>query len=417
MTQHLYSPESEMAVAGAMIGLDSANVMDIVTDILVPGMFHDHNLFSVATVCFDLAAAGKPIDLLTVSDALKKGTRYDALGGAQWLDTVFDRGCVLPHVRHHAEQVRDMYGRRLLLRFFREQAANVESAESAEEVRSKAEFALAQMARKDLQEQDRKDAVAAVLHKWDNASVGRVTGINTGYSGIDNYFSLEPQGFYLISGEQGLGKTTLLRNILEHAAEHKHPVALKTLEQSTEMIYGASIARYAKQSMWLLRAGAKRDELERAHNAAEYVLQLPYYVDDRPVNNAKLWTWARRMVGRHGCKVLGVDYLQCVQADDAKAGTEQRTTATADTLMQIPKELGCAMIAVSSLSYQGNLRGSSHIGYNVWAHVHMEWENKETNVVRANIAKNRFGPRNSFLMHLDTKTQRILEHGGVEEWK
>jgi len=419
MTTDHYSEETEKAVAGALIGLDAAEAVDICTEVLTPGMFFHGGYAKIAETAYEIRNQNKPVSILTVGDQLKLSGAFDNIGGTLALNSMLDIAPPLAHVRHHAEKVRDMYGRRLLAKTFRDMAAELETAQSAEEVRSKAEFKLAQMARKDTHRESAKQAGARVKENWTKArEMGQNrAGISTGFPRIDRCFTLRRQGFYLISGEQKQGKTTLLRNILEYVAEKGIPVALKTLEQSIEMILSASAARHAEQSMYSLDCGSKRADLERAKSSVDHILSLPFHIDDTPTNNTQLWSWARRMVSKENCRILAVDYAQLIAGDQSRMTTEQVASQAAQTLMQIPKELDCVMIAVSSLSYGGRVRGSSQFGYNVWAHLKLSWEDEDQSIVRVDITDNRFGPRSHCEMRLVGNRQEIVEHGGVEEWK
>lgn len=391
MSMNLHDHIAEKSVIGAIAytgedALDAA-LLAGVTD----KSFYHGDTCAAWKAIISLREASKAVDLPSIAGVMGKD------GNLTELTRMVDMA-VPAHVDHYIARVLD---RELLRRIYHEAAGivgSVEGAESAEELRSKAEFTFSNIRQAAMAEPSWKETVKRQMQRWEDAQASGCAGIPTGFEFIDKGFGgLMEAAFYVVSGKASACKTTLVRNIAENLAMRGIPVSVCTLEQTAEQVAGSVIGRVAAQSVWALNAGHRHHQTAwgKLIAAASKVVNWPLRVDDQDKTPTQLWSWARREISKHGAKLLVVDYLQALLPDQKYNSDEARISAYSACCRGIAKQLRTPIIVVSALSNDGHLRGSGMIGYDAWAHIRMaradDWGPTNLHYVAA-VEKVRFGP-------------------------
>jgi replicative DNA helicase len=344
-----------------------------------------------------MMSEGKPIDLLMVGEALKKSGRLDEVGSSTFLERLVDGTPTAAHAEYYIDIVRQKHLLRMVIDRSRKAIDECYSSEEdAEIIRGKieAEFAGLQHDRGEIKSPG--DLLETQIKRWEQARETGCAGTPTGFRIFDRYFGgLMDGAYYVFSGEPGTGKTTLARNLAENLVMRGIPAAFFTLEQTAEQIWGSVAARHAKQSVFLLNRGSRGANLVSVAQSAIEVQGWPLYVDDTMHTPVTLWSAARRMVSKFGCRLIVLDYLQQLMPDRKYGSQEEMTTAFSATCRQIAKVLKVPVLALCALSNEGRTRGSGMIGYDAWAHIRLtksdEWTEGKL-VVDVHFDKQRFGP-------------------------
>lgn len=272
------------------------------------------------------------------------------------------------------------------------------SIDDIEQLRSKAELAISSLSLKRSVKSDAASMLDEAISDWEMArEKGTCIGVQTGFRAIDTFFGgLMKSSFYIFSGAPGACKTTLARNIVEHVAEKGIPCSILSLEQTGTQIWGAIIARLAKQSVFRLNCGSKNASIESIKQWRDFAADLPIKVEERPHSISETMSWGRREVA-NGAQLLVVDYIQRIQGDKGtKYGTEEAKVAqTSTALADLAKETGIPVLAISSLSRNGNLRGSGTLDFDAYCMLNIakseEWS-PDNLIYTISFQKQRFGP-------------------------
>jgi replicative DNA helicase len=104
----------EKAVLGAMM-LEKNAVTDVI-DILSSESFYDPKHQYIYGVIKELFGSSKPIDILTVTDQLKKNGELEAAGGAVYISQLTSRIASTAHVEFHARVISEKHIKRELIR-------------------------------------------------------------------------------------------------------------------------------------------------------------------------------------------------------------------------------------------------------------------------------------------------------------
>ena len=393
-----YSEEAERCLLGAIL-LDHARVLDLCVEAgLTEEAFYVPVHRTIYAAMLAMLRAGAPVDSATLAEALRAAGNLEAIGGGRYLDNLVDQTPTAAHAEYYLSIVSDKHLLRSVIAVCRdvEQQA-YDSDDDPENQRSKAEFALGQLQRVQATTDEPKAIISRQFGIWEMAKKTGCAGIPTGFRVIDQCFGgLLEASFMVVSGKRGSCKTTLARNVCENIGMRGVPCSYCSLEQTAEQIWGAIVARQARQSVFLLNCGSNKVHWPAMTEAAGIVHTWPIYVDDRPKTPAQLWSWARREVNKHGSKLLVLDYLQAMTPDQKYRSDESKITDFSGTCRAIAKDLRVCVLAIATLSNEGNLRGSGQIGYDAWGHINLrqadDYAIPGNMHYQADIEKQRFGP-------------------------
>ena len=413
--------DAEQAVLGSIL-FTGADAMDTaISSGLTAESFYTPAHGLVWDACVAQIRTSKSVDTITVAEQLERDGKLDAAGGRVGLDRLVDASAIPSHLPDYIEIVSNRALARSILGTLRSAANDIYDGElDVEEIRSRAEYELALTTGIKTPPTPR-EIMTAQVDIWRDSQENNWSGLETGWPMLDRLLGgLQPCGYYVLSGGEGVGKTTLARNICEHNARTGVPVGLATLEQSCRNIYGASLATASEQSVFELNGGQRSANVESAASFIEPVANWPLYVDDTLHSPSTLFSWARRLVSKQNVKLITLDYLQIMRPDPGKkyGSKEEMMTDFSGCCREIAKELGISVVALSSLSYDGNARYSRQIGYDAWVHLRLEknmdeWERGNW-MVDGTVLKHRFGPSGSeFQMRLNPNRSRF--EMGIEQ--
>ncbi len=416
----------ERAVVGAIL-FDCDRAMSMLSGVrLGPDHFSDRRCRNVYCSAVERWNAGKNVDVLTVGQDLAGTVEHDYMLAAM------DVMPTLAHVGEYAERLHDFYIRRQMIMAAQEMAERaVDMDADAEESRSVTELRLSQMTAKTAHARTVGAILDAQIERWEIARDRGCVGLATGFECVDLYLGgLMDSAFIIVSGPPASCKTTLIRNCLENIAMRGIRVSMLSLEQTSEQILGACAARVAKQSVFDLNRGWRKSDIDAVKAAKSTVELWPLIVEDRPHTLSEACSWIRREVGK-GSRAVVVDYLQRIMPDShmQKNSDESKVREISTTLANMAKETGVPVVAVSSLSRAGNLRGSGQIEYDAYSMLRIDKAEHPSDpskqwrvdnlVYSINVEKQRFGPpaETQYLFLLGNEGRMIGEENESVEYK
>ena len=139
-------------------------------------------------------------------------------------------------------------------------------------------------------------------------------GIDTGFPTLDQVLHGLRAGQVIVVGSRpGVGKTSFLLNILEHAAvDAATPCAFFTLETNKRDLSHLLLCSRARIDSTKLRAGLLRsDQYAQMADVVSALAKAPIWIDDSPdLTVEQFRRRLRRLVEQHGIKLALIDYLQ-----------------------------------------------------------------------------------------------------------
>lgn len=359
--------ELEEAVLGAML-IDKKGV-DEVIDILQAEAFYKRAHQLIFESIFELFEASEPIDLLTVSNDLRKKGKLEQAGGNPYLVQLTQKIASSAHIEFHARIILQKHIQRSLIRISNEIIENsykdsIDVFDLLDEAESKL-YDVTQGNIKKSSETAQSLVVQAKRRIEDISKREGLSGISTGFEKLDQLTSgWQPSDLVIIAARPGMGKTALTLSMARNIAVLKQiPVAFFSLEMSSVQLITRLISAETGLSSEKLRTGKLADhEWEQLNVKVSDLEKAPLYIDDTPsLSIFDLRAKARRLASQHGIKLIFIDYLQLMTAaTSSKTGNrEQEISTISRNLKALAKELDLPVIALSQLSRAVETRGGT----------------------------------------------------------
>lgn len=355
----------EEAVIGAiMIDRDAIGV---VSDMLRPESFYHASHQAIYEACLTLFAANSPIDILTVSEQLRKAGHLDAIGGSYTLTEITNRVASSANVEFHARIILQAAIKRRVIEISSGAISNAyDPAQDPFDLLADVErelFGITNFSGKDgvtlaAAGDEVMRQLSAAMQRPDG-----LTGVNTGFSALNIATGgLQKSDLIILAARPGMGKTALALNIAMNAAKAGTPVGVFSLEMPAAQLVQRLAAAETGISAELIRTGKiTTDDIRRIDAAVRAFDGVPLHIDDSAgLRITDLRAKARRMHKKHSLGLLIVDYLQLI-GSDSKFGQsrEQEVSAMSRGLKALAKELDVPIIALSQLSRAVETRGGS----------------------------------------------------------
>ena len=350
--------EIEDVVLGALM-IDK-DAFSIVSEIIRPETFYEPRNQKIFTAIRHLNMNERPVDILTVTEELKReGTLEDVGGGARIVE-LSSRVASSAHIEYHANILAQKFLARQLITF----AGQIESEAFDEtsdiaELMQHAEGRLFEISQKNMrQDYTQVEPVvrqAVEILQKASASSGGLTGVASGFTKLDDITSgWQPSDLVIIAGRPAMGKTSFALSIAKNVAvDYGEPIAFFSLEMNNVQLVNRLISNTCEiAGNKMLSGQLTPDEWERLDKNLQKLKEAPLYIDDTPgLSVFELRTKARRLVREKGVKVIMIDYLQLMNANGMKFNSRQEEVSTISrSLKGLAKELDIPILALSQLN-------------------------------------------------------------------
>ena len=358
----------EEAVLGAiMIDKDA---LPIVIDILKPESFYMESHKIIYKVMNDLFINTQPVDLLTVSDAVRKTGKLKEVGGYMYLTDLTNRVASSANIEYHARIIAQKHIQRELIRVSTDIIRDAyDETIDVFDLLDGAEKGLFGIAENNLSRSyaDMGALTRMALEKLEKMrdQEDGLTGVPTGFTDLDRMTNgWQDSDLIILAARPGMGKTSLVLALARNAAmDFDKGIALFSLEMSGVQLVQRLISMESEVSGEKMRSGKMEDyEWQQMHTAVERLSDAPIYIDDTPgINIFELRAKCRRLHMQHGISMVIIDYLQLMSGggNNKNGNREQEVSQISRSLKGLAKELSVPVIALSQLSRAVETRGGT----------------------------------------------------------
>ncbi len=359
----------EEAVLGALM-LDK-NALPLIIDILQPESFYlDAHQF-IYRAMRRLFEKSNPIDLLTVTEELRKSEDLEKIGGTYYLVELTNRVASSANIEYHARIVAQKHIQRELIRVSTVTIHDAyEDSTDVFQLLDDAEKGLFSITQQNLNRAalDMGTLTARLMKQLVELSAKEdgLTGVPSGFTALDRVTSgWQPSDLIIMAARPGMGKTSLVLAIARNAAmEFNKPVALFSLEMASVQLVQRLLSLESEITGSKFRTGKlEQYEWQQLQSAIDKVSEAPIFIDDTPaINIFELRAKCRRLKMQHDIQLIIVDYLQLMSGtgESNKGGNrEQEIANISRSLKGLAKELNVPVIALSQLSRAVETRGGS----------------------------------------------------------
>lgn len=350
--------ELEEAVLGALMLEKDAYY--IVNDILKAECFYEkvHQLIYSAIVA--LALRQEPIDMLTVTEQLRRTSELEDVGGAFYIAQLTGKVASAAHIEYHARIIAQKYLARELISFSSEiQTKAFDETNDVDDLMQEAEGKLFEISqsnvKKDVTQINPVINEAIKLIELAASRPDGLSGLESGFHALDKITSgWQNSDLIIIAARPAMGKTAFVLSMAKNmAVNYNYPVAVFSLEMANVQLVNRLIVNVTEIEGKKIKDGnLVAHEWEQLHYKIKDLFDAPIYIDDTPsLSVFELRTKARRLVREHGIKVIIIDYLQLMNASGMGFGSrEQEVSMISRSLKGLAKELNIPIIALSQLN-------------------------------------------------------------------
>jgi replicative DNA helicase len=367
------SPELEEAVLGAIM-LEKDKMAEVLEIIQSEDCFYvnaNQKIYAAIRRLFD---KGMPVDLLTVTEELRKSDELEIIGGAYYLTRLTMNVVSSAHVEAHARIVMEKFIQRELIRISGEVIGDAyEDSTDVFDLLDKAESGLYEITDKHLRKNFKSltEVMVQTIKEIEEAknSKSDVTGVPTGFKHLDRVTAgWQKNALIIVAARPAVGKTAFTLNLAMNAAmnsDKPYPVAFFSLEMGAGELVKRMLSAVTEVSMDAITKGRMEEHefvqlTQRMHKLAS----MPIFLDDQAALNIfELRAKARRLKQRHDIQMIVIDYLQLMSGGNSTGpgNREQEISKISRDLKSLAKELAIPIIALSQLNRSVESRKESKV--------------------------------------------------------
>ncbi len=356
--------EVEKSVLGAML-LDKEAVGIAIETVDDTIFYRDaHRKIYLSMVA--LYEKNEPIDVITLSEELKRRNELEEIGGTYYLTELAAMVPSSANIAYHLNIIRSKSILRQLIVVCNSiiKSAYDESEESEKilDVAESEVLGISQSTRQKSYEWV-KPLIMDTIHELERlhqTSREGIIGVPSGYRDLDNILAgFQRSDLIVLAGRPSMGKTAFALNLARNAAvDHHIPVGFFSLEMSNPQLVQRLLCSEAELDSQRLRTGRlKESEWPKLSRRIGRLVEAPIYIDDTPAMDImKLRARARRMAAERKIGMIVVDYMQLMEAPKGMDSRQQEISYISRSLKTLSKELKIPVIALSQLSRAVELR-------------------------------------------------------------
>ncbi|AYY82168.1 replicative DNA helicase DnaB [Proteus sp. GOKU] len=358
-----HSLEAEQSVLGGLM-IDNER-WDNVSERVTAEDFYSRPHRTIFSQMQRLLELGKPIDLITLSEALEQNAELDSVGGFAYLAELSKNTPSAANINAYADIVRERAVVRDMIKVANEiaDAGFDPQGRTSEDLLDFAESRVFQIAETRANKDEGPKAIEAILEEtvekieqlYQKPHDG-VTGVSSGYQDLDKKTAgLQKSDLIIVAARPSMGKTTFAMNLCENAAmTEEKPVLIFSLEMPGNQIMMRMLASLSRVDQTRIRTGQLDDEdWARISSTMGILLEKRnMYIDDSSgLTPTEVRSRARRIYREHGgLSLIMIDYLQLMRVPSL---SENRTLEIAEisrSLKALAKELQVPVVALSQLN-------------------------------------------------------------------
>lgn len=352
--------ELEQAVLGALM-LERDALTELI-DIIRPESFYNEKHKVIFQAITDLFGDSEPVDLLTVTNKLRKNGMLEMAGGAFYITQLTSKVSSASNIVYHARIVTEMAIKRELIKISGEiQQEAYEDTSDVFDLLDKTQASIFEVSESNVRKnyEDMKSIMVKAIKELEirKDQEDGLTGVPSGLTALDAITNgWQPSDLIIIAARPAMGKTAFIMSCVRNAAvDHGKACAIFSLEMSSVQLVNRLICAEAELESEKIRKGNLSEaEWVQLHTRIKGLTEAPIFIDDTPgLSILDLRAKCRRLKQQHDIQLIVIDYLQLMSGGGSNKGggnREQEIAAISRALKGIAKELAVPVIALAQLS-------------------------------------------------------------------
>jgi replicative DNA helicase len=349
--------EAEQSILGGVLIENDA--LNIIIEFLEDGDFYREAHQKIFKSMIALSEKNEPLDLITLTNELKKKKELEEIGGASYLAGLVESVPTAANIAYYAKIVKEKSILRKLISTATEIVTkSYQEGKDLEDFLDEAEQAIFRISENQVRpafypiKEIVKESFKVIERLYEKKEL--ITGVPSGFKDLDRKTAgFQNADLIIVAGRPSMGKTALCLNIAQHAAiTAKIPTAIFSLEMSKEQLAIRMLCSEARVDSARLRSGfLSESDWPKLTMAAGALSDAPIFIDDSAaISVLELRAKARRLKADRGLGLVMVDYLQLMRGRSGVERREQEISEISRSLKALAKELNIPVIAISQLS-------------------------------------------------------------------
>ncbi len=365
---------AERALLGSML-IDNRYVNEVFSTLNSEDFYIDSNKKIAAAIVF-LINKGEPVDIITISEFLKRKKELKFVGGYDYINSLTDGIPQNLNISEYIKTVKDRSSlRKIIITSMGVIKKGVENKTETENILNELQEDIIKISERRIRKGflHSSELIQSTLDEVESIQKsGESEGLKTGFSELDNITAGFQKGeLIIIAARPSMGKTALALNIASKiAVDSEKSVGFFSIEMSKIQIMMRLIALETKINISALRTGKphlNQKEWNDLELAASRLKKANLFIDDSAsLSIIEMKTRARRLKNERGLDIVFVDYLQLIKAsrdlvrrNDSRA---QEVAVITASLKEMAKELEIPVVALAQLNRAPEQRGSKKEG-------------------------------------------------------
>jgi replicative DNA helicase len=349
--------DAEYSVLGAIF-IDNDCIAKVL-EILASEDFYRAAHQKIFAAMVELFEKSEPIDLLTVSERLRKNKQLEEVGGIDYLSSLEENTPTAAHAGFHSKIIRE----KKILRELIKTATNIvtesyQDSGDVDEILDNAEKSIFLIAEKKIKggfvpiKQILHTSFGEIEKLYDRKQF--ITGVPAGFADLDaKTTGFQPSDLIIIAGRPSMGKTAFSLNVARNAAvDAQVSVAFFSLEMSKEQLGIRLLCSEAQVDSSKAKTGyLGKEDWGKLTNAGGRLTDAPLYIDDTPgLSVLDIRARSRRLMAEKGLGLVVIDYLQLMRSSGRSESRQLEISEMTRSLKGLAKELHVPLIVLSQLS-------------------------------------------------------------------
>lgn len=349
--------DAEYSVLGAIF-IDNDCIAKVL-EVLASEDFYRAAHQKIFAAMVELFEKSEPIDLLTVSERLRKNKQLEEVGGIDYLSSLEENTPTAAHAGFHSKIIRE----KKILRELIKTATNIvtesyQDSGDVDEILDNAEKSIFLIAEKKIKggfvpiKQILHTSFGEIEKLYDRKQF--ITGVPAGFADLDaKTTGFQPSDLIIIAGRPSMGKTAFSLNVARNAAvDAQVSVAFFSLEMSKEQLGIRLLCSEAQVDSSKAKTGyLGKEDWGKLTNAGGRLTDAPLYIDDTPgLSVLDIRARSRRLMAEKGLGLVVIDYLQLMRSSGRSESRQLEISEMTRSLKGLAKELHVPLIVLSQLS-------------------------------------------------------------------
>lgn len=358
-----HNDEAERSVLGAIL-IDKDAIIGV-SEILKPADFYNDLNGIIYGAMLILYEERRPIDLLTLTEQLKKSKQLKKVDSAYLTDLV-ELVPTAANVESYAKITKENAAKRSLIHAGTSIAElGYNDSEEVKDILDRAESSIFSISQGNINRGfvALKDTLTESFDRIDELQKtgSGLRGVRSGFVDLDNMLSgMQKSNLLILAARPGQGKTAIMLNIAQNiAVKQKLPIGIFSLEMSKEELVDRLLVAQSDVDAWKLKTGRlSEDDFAKLSLAMGELAEAPIFIDDTPgLSLIEMRSKARRLQMEHNVSLIIVDYLQLVDPGKKYDNRVQEVSMVSQALKNLARELNVPVLSASQLNRAVEHRG------------------------------------------------------------